>query len=321
MRHSIKQTVKPFMVFIIALIISIGMISPVWADYPEKNINIIVGFKPGGITDSLARILAKAMQDHLGQPVIVINAPGGGGFLAASKIRKSPADGYNIAMTTSIAFSFMPHFMAKQKKASFAWDDFTYLATVGENQAAYVGGPDIKTWQDLLDIGKKKGKLSVAGMLPVDAMISRYISKKEGIPIKNAPFKGGTETLTAVMGGHTDFGFSGGLHIKYIQSGKLNTLAAFSGLGLAAEPGVPTLKSLGYDIDAGAALTLSLPKGTPDHIVKKLEDSLKKTVETPAYLELMSKLRMPVNYRGAKVTTQYISEQYLSMKDLFEFLK
>ena len=158
-------------------------------------------------------------------------------------------------------------------------------------------------------------------MTPIDGMVTRYISKKEGFPIKSVPFKGGAETLTAVMGGHTDFGFSGGLHIKYTKSGKLNTLAAFSGSGLAAEPQVPSLTKLGYDIDSGGAITLCLPKGTPDDIVMKLENAVSQAVQSEEYKSLMSKMGFPINYRGVDSTENYISGQYQSMQKLFDFLK
>ncbi len=158
-------------------------------------------------------------------------------------------------------------------------------------------------------------------MTPLDGLIVRYIGKKEGIPIKHIPFKGGSETLTAVMGNHTDFGFSGGLHIKYIKSGKLNTLAAISGVGLAAEPHVPTLQKLNYGIDVGVAITLSLPKGTPKAVVAKLEKAVAHAVQTKEYKGLMTKIQIPVIYRGAEAANKYISDQNMSMVRLFEFLK
>ncbi len=321
MRLSTRCTITFRIIFIVVMVTSLGFSQSAWAEYPDKPINLIVGFKAGGVTDSVARILAKSMQEQLGQPVLVVNKPGGGGFLAASYVRKSAPDGYNIAMTVSVAFTFMPHFMAKQKKVSFHWDDFDYLATAGEYQVAYVGPPSIKTWKELMDLGKQKKGLSVASMTPIDAMVTRYIAKKEGIPIKIVPFKGAAETLTAVMGGHTDFGFSGGLHIKYTKAGKLNTLAALLRDGLAAEPQVPTMTELGYDVDAGSAITLALPKGTPGNILMKLEASVAKAVQSKEYKGLMSKIKYPVNYRGPKATSEYISEQYGSMKNLFDYLK
>ncbi len=134
-----------------------GFLQPVWAEYPDKPINLIVGFKAGGVTDSTARILAKSIQKQLGQPVLVINKPGGGGFRAAAVVGKSAPDGYSFAMTSSTAYSFMPLFLAKQKKKMFKWNDLVHFSTVGEFQLAYVGPPAIKTWDDLIKLGKKRG--------------------------------------------------------------------------------------------------------------------------------------------------------------------
>ena len=321
MKSFTQCRVRSIILGISIIFFSFFFIQPVSAEFPDKPINLIVGFKAGGVTDSMARILAKSMQDKLGQPVLVVNKPGVGGFVAASKVAKSAPDGYNIAVTASVAYTFMPHFMAKQKKATFDLDAFEFLSTVGEFQSAYVGPPSIKTWQELIELGKKKGGLSVSGMTPIDGMVTRYIAKKEGIPIKIVPFKGGAETLTAVMGNHTDFGFSGGLHIKYTKSGKLNTLAAFSGECLAAEPQVPTLIKLGYEIDSGGAITMCLPKGTPNGIVMKLESIVSQATQSEEYKGLMAKLHFPINYRGVESTNKYIEEQYLSMQNLFEFLK
>ncbi len=313
---------KRSLLFTRTLIIACVVLIPAaWAEYPEKPINLIVGFKAGGTSDTVARFLARSLQTQLGQPVLVMNKPGGGGTLAATTVKKSAPDGYNIAVITNTAYTFMPYFMAMQKKAPYNWDDFTHLATVGEIQLAFVGPPAVKNWQDLLALGRQKGGLSVASLSPTIGLITRLIAKKEGISIKSVPFKGGSESMPALLGGHTDFAVSGGIHIKYTRAGKMNTLAAFSGDGLAAEPEVPTLRQLGYDIDFGVSLTVSLPKGTPPEIVQKLQQALSRAVQEKEYIDLMAKLVIPVNFRDAAQTTQYMKNQSVYNKQLFDFLK
>ena len=307
---------------VFAMIISLGLVQPVFAEYPEKPINLIVAHKAGGMADTASRILAKSLQDQLGQPVLVVNKPGGGGLKGAMTVMKSPADGYNLVMTTTATYTFMPHFMAEQKKAVLNWDSLAHLATVADFQGAYVGPPSIKTWEELLQLGKQKGELTVASLSQIDAMISRYIGRKEGINIKAVPFKGGAGTMTALLGNHVDFAFSGGLHAKYVSAGQMITLAATSFDGLVAEPKVPTLEQLGYEgIGGPAAMIVSVTKGTPDKIQLKLEQAIKQAVESKDYKELMSNVQMPIIFRGIEETNNYTSDVYASMKKLFDSLK
>ncbi len=112
------MNLKRSLLFTWTLIIAcIVLIPAAWAQYPEKPINLIVGFKAGGTSDSVARFLAKSLQTQLGQPVLVVNNPGGGETLAATTVKKSAPDGYSIAVITNTAYTFMPYFMAMQKKA------------------------------------------------------------------------------------------------------------------------------------------------------------------------------------------------------------
>ena len=308
------------LVILLALVLSFGLPQMVWAEYPDKPINVYVGFKAGGATDAMARMLGKSMEAQLGQPVVIVNKAGGGGTLAATALKGCKPDGYHLAMTPTQAYTFMPRFMAIQKKATYSFGDFDYLATVGQYQLAFVGPPSVNSWQDLIAMSKKKGDLSMAGMTPLDRMVSRFIAKKEGVTIKFVPYKGGAETLSALMGGHVDFAFSGGIHVKYTAAGKMKTLLALGSKPLLADPDVPTLKQL-YGIGIEGANMYALPKGTPDGIIKKLEAAVAQAVEDKAYQGLMAKIRFPINYRDHKTVSAYIAQQNEEMALLFEQLK
>jgi tripartite-type tricarboxylate transporter receptor subunit TctC len=307
-------------IMLIVLTLCLTFTSFVWAEYPEKPVNVYVGFKAGGATDAMARMLGKSIEKQLGQPVVIVNKAGGGGTLAATTLKGSKPDGYHLAMTPSQSYTFMPRFMALQKKAPYGFGDFDYLATVGQYQLAFVGPPNVKSWQDLISLGKQKGGLSMAGMTPIDRLVSRFIAKKEGVAIKFVPFKGGAETLTALMGGHTDFAFSGGIHVKYTAAGKMKTLLALGSKPLLADPDVPTMKQL-YGIGVEGANMYALPKGTPDNVIKTLEAAVAQAVQEKAYKGLMGKMRFPINYRDHKAVSKYLAQQNDEMASLFEQLK
>jgi tripartite-type tricarboxylate transporter receptor subunit TctC len=305
-----------------AVILALAFCAPVLAAYPEKPITMNVGFKAGGVADTIARVLGKALQAELGQPVVVVNNDGGGGTKAAGMLKKAKPDGYQIAAVASSTFSFTPHFLAAQKRQSYKVDDFTYLATVAEFQVAWVGPPSINDWESFIALAREKSNgASVASLSPLDAMIIRYIAKKEGVTINPVPYKGGAGAMAALLGGHTDIALSGGLHFKYVKAGQMKVLAVPTAKRLAAHPDAPTLIELGYGISAGTYVVLALPKGTPADIVNTLEQALSKAVNDESYTTLMGKMSIPVEYRGPKETEELISEQSKSLLELFKIIK
>jgi tripartite-type tricarboxylate transporter receptor subunit TctC len=255
------------------------------ADFPTKPIEMQVAYAAGGLADSMARAIAKSMEETLGQPVVVVNKPGAGGALGVTVLKSAKPDGYTIGVVTGITLTYTP----LVEKVSYTMEDFKYLASVGRFQEAFVAPPDkpYKNFKDLVAYAKKNPGLTYASMNPIAEYILTAIAKKEGLDWRAIPTKGGSEVMTAVMGKHVDFGFSGGIHTSFVKAGEMIVLAGLGKKRLLASPDVPTLIESGYDFFFDNDNIVYAPKGIPDDVAKKLTAAIEKAAKDPKYIELL----------------------------------
>jgi tripartite-type tricarboxylate transporter receptor subunit TctC len=263
----------------IAIFMTLGSTTALGDEYPSKPIKMLVGYRAGGGADTMARLLAKPLGKILGQPVAVVNKPGGGGGVAATALKNSKSDGYTLCMTTAITYSFIPHVA----KVQFTADDFQYVAAVAQFQEAFVARSDkpYKSFKELVEYAKTHPGLNYASITPLDKVFLKHVAKKEGIQWTPVPVKGGAGMVPAVLGGHVDFGFSGGIHYQHVKAGKMVVLAGLGRERLLAFPDVPTLKESGYDLVLVNCNMITAPKGVPDSIVKKLAKAISEAVKDP----------------------------------------
>ena len=262
------------------------------ADFPTKPIEMQVAYAAGGLVDSMARAVAKNMEGTLGQPVVVVNKPGAGGALGVTALKNAKPDGYTIGVVTGITLTYTP----LVEKVSYTMEDFKYLASVGRFQEAFVAPPDkpYKNFKELVAYAKKNPGMTYASMHPIAENILTAIAKKEGLDWRAIPTKGGSEVMTAVVGKHVDFGFSGGIHTSFVKAGEMIVLAALGKQRLLASPDVPTLIESGYDLFFDNDNIMFAPKGIPDDAAKKLTAAIGKAAKDPKYVELLqSKLFIP----------------------------
>ena len=178
------------------------------AAFPEKPIKLVVGFRAGGGTDTLATALAKEMETILGQPVVKEIKAGAGGGKAAAAVKKAEPDGYTLVMAVTPTFAFNPAYAPK--KTPYTKDDFDYLETIAKaQQEAVYARTDApyNTWAEMLAYAKKGNKLTYSAVTPFDKLLTKYVSKKEGVTIKSIPTKGGSGAVKNVLGWPHRFGF------------------------------------------------------------------------------------------------------------------
>jgi len=255
------------------------------ADFPEREIQIIVGAAAGGLVDAAARNLAKPMEEIFGKPVIVINKPGAGSALALTAIKNAKPDGYTIGVNPGVPYTYDPHVQKVDHKV----DDFQYLAAIAQFQWAFVSAP-AKPWKDfkgLVAHAKKHPGMAYATMHPVGETIMKYVAKKEGIEWRAVPTKGGAEVMTAVLGNHVEFGYSGGIHVAHVQAGNMIVLAGHGSKRLMANPEVPTLNELGYEIVFNDYVVVTAPKGVPTSVVTILSQAVEKAAKDARYIDLL----------------------------------
>jgi tripartite-type tricarboxylate transporter receptor subunit TctC len=282
-------------------------------DYPTKPINLYIGSAPAGSTDILGRVLARSLEEALGQPVVVQNRTGAGGSVMATQLLRSAPDGYSLGMTISHAFTANP--LVTPGTVRYSVGDFTHLASVSKGQCALVTSTQkpYRTLDDLIAAAKSGAQPVFVSQSPVTRLVADFIAKTAGVEFKVITVQGGGETMQAILGGHADFGFSGGPHVDHVASGQMRVLASAEEERLATSPEVPTLKELGYDIASCSVFVVSAPPGLPEPIKTKLSDALSQAIRSPAMTALIASLRYPEYYLDADAVTRVLEDEAASL--------
>jgi tripartite-type tricarboxylate transporter receptor subunit TctC len=279
------------------------------ADFPSKAIDLYIGSAPAGSTDVLGRVLAKSLEELLGQPVVVRNTPGAGGAVMATQLFNSVPDGYSLGMTISHAYSGNP--VVLPGSTDYAVGDFTHLASVSKGQCALVTNSQkpYQTFTDLMAAARRGEQPVFASQSPLTRIVADYIAKIADVQFKVITVQGGGEMMQTILGGHADFGFSGGPHVDHVAAGEMRVLAAVEDARLATSPNVPTLKELGYDIASCAMFVVSAPPKLPDNVKKTLTTALKAAIQSPEMKSLIKSLKYPEYYLGPDEVTKALQDE------------
>jgi tripartite-type tricarboxylate transporter receptor subunit TctC len=290
--------------FVAGLTISASIQSAVAEGYANKPIEMIIGFKPGGFSDAMARKLSEPLTEALGQPIVHTYMGGAGGSIAATAAKEKPADGYSLVVATSLTFGFNP----LQGDVTYTMDDFDYLLTMARFETAFVSLAD-KPWTDLtsmLEHAKATGMpLKFGSLGPADRLQIDAITKATGVTIIPLPVKSGANMMQQILGGHVDFGLSGGPHVQYVKSGEMIVLAASGSEPLNATPDAPTMSSLGYPAVSYNSV-IAAPKGLPADVKTKLETALLAAANSAGFQELVQGRFVGITPMGADETAASI---------------
>ena len=267
--------------------------------YPTKPINFIIGYPAGGTTDVCARPLVAAASKILGQPVIVVNKPGGASVIAVATLKNEKPDGYTIGILPSGA-------VLSQHMRKVPYDsakDFTPIVQYAVYLYGLVVKPDSpwKTFKEFIDYAKANpGKIrySTAGPGTPQHLVMERLARKEKIKWTHIPFEGGPPAIANLLGGHVEASSQTTEWKKNVEAGTLRLLAVYGEKRMIDFPNVPTLLELGYNIIAPSLICVVGPKGLSPQIVEILHGAFKKAMEDPDFIKMGRQLDQPVIYRG-----------------------
>lgn len=249
------------------------------SSYPTRPINVVVAYAPGGSADLCSKPVMERMGEFLGQPMISVYKPGGGGSLGAAFVSKAKPDGYTVLLGSSTPLSISP----VVKKMDYQLEDFTLIGIFGKGPLWLLvkGDSRWKTLKEFIEEARKNpGKLMVGsyGSLSASHFCIELFSKHAGIKVTHVPYKSSGEAQTAILGGHLDAGLVKGAG-GHLESGSLRVLAAATEERLEFLPDIPTFKEFGYPVFANQWNCFCVPKGTAPEVFKRLSDAQKKTME------------------------------------------
>ncbi|MXQ11733.1 Bug family tripartite tricarboxylate transporter substrate binding protein [Microvirga makkahensis] len=264
-----------------ALMIASSGLFPVQAQgkYPEKPVEFIVPWAPGGGSDAIMRIVAKQLEDELGQPFPVINVPGASGTLGLQQVAKAKPDGYTISQ---IHDGLLTSFHTDLTKLN--WDSFTPVGLITSSPQFIVisANSPWKTLEEFVAHAKKNpGKIKFGVTLAgVPHLHAAMVGDATGTEFGYVGYEGTGERIRGLLGGTVEAAIgdvaSAG---QFVKNGDLRFLAVGSEERLPEYPDVPTLKELGYDIDLSINRGLVVPKGTPQERIDVLEEALSKVAK------------------------------------------
>jgi tripartite-type tricarboxylate transporter receptor subunit TctC len=255
--------------------------------YPTRPVTLVVGVPPGGILDTVARMIVPSMSQSLGQQVIVENRAGASGNIAATAVARSAPDGYNVLVGYS-----MFHVGNPSMFSNLAWDpirDFAPVAMLVASPHVLAVNPAVpaKTLREFVDYARAHpGKLTYAtsGNGSVPHVGVELFKQQNNLFIVHVPYRGGGPAMLDVVAGNVDMTVATPpTLLGFVQSGKLRALAVAAKKRLPQLPDVPTSAEAGFpDFELEAWVALFAPKGTPQAIVEKLSAAAKLALESPA---------------------------------------
>ncbi len=286
------------------------------ADYPEKPVTLVVPYKAGGSTETMARLYSKALAKELGQSVIVKTRPGGGGAVGATEVAAAPPDGYTLLFGASSSLLWPP----LTQSVEYGLDSFDYVGQVTEYQQALVAKSDapFNTLAELIDYSRTHS-LNYADQSPMSRMFINYIAAAAAVDWTGIPTRGGGEMVPFLLGGKIDFAYSGGIHNRYSDQTKV--LTSMNAGRLLASPDVPSIKEE-YGIFMPSQAIIVVPKGTPKDVTARIEKAMEVASKDPAFVEItMKKLKFPVKFVGSKDLTTDIDNAVKAVKMVIEKTK
>lgn len=284
------------------------------ADYPDKPVTMIVNAGAGGSTSGGARILAKAMEATLGQPIVVVSKPGGSGTKGAVLVMKAKPDGYTIGFSYSHNLAFSGQY--KRKKKLFTVGSFDYIGSITDPRISIVSMAG-RGWTTLAGMVKK---LKADGK-PVrlvysggpGRLIGNAIKRDFNIDTKIIRVRGGGKSMQRVLGGHVDIVYTGGAHTPYTDAGKTIVIASVDESRNPDYPDAPTFKEMGGKASTTSLQLVYVPKGLPAAAIAKLSAAVTAASKNADVDKLFRKnLKMRIlNLKGSALSTYLAKEEQL----------
>jgi tripartite-type tricarboxylate transporter receptor subunit TctC len=283
------------------------------AEYPAKSITTVVGFEPGGGTDTTARIVAPALGELLGQQVMVENRAGAGGNIAVDYVAKATPDGYTLVLANVGALAVNPHILKTPYDPLKDLVPIT-MAVVFPNVLVVQPALPVKSVGDFVKLAKQKPGLTYAssGIGGAGHLAGELLKGMAKIDIVHVPYKGGGPAMQGFLGGQVDAFFATPISSSsQIRSGRARPIATTGAKRAALMPDVPTVAEQGFPgYEAVNWYGYLAPAKTPKEIVDRLARDIGRALANPQVVAALNKTGVEPLAMTPEEFRRYIEREY-----------
>jgi len=263
--------------------------------FPNRPVKLVVPYAPGGLPDTMARLIGAKMGDALGQQVVIENKGGAGGISGVTDVVKAPADGYTLLIADVGQIAINPHLFSKLPYDPMK--DLAPVSLVGTSALYLVAHPSVgvNSMSDLVVLAKAQpGKLNYgsSGIGSIHHLATEALKSGLGINMVHVPYKGTGQSVPALLGGQVALLYAALPSILgHVKDGKVKILAVSTSQRSAQTPDVPTVAESGVPgYEFVAEIGLLAPAGTPRDVIGRLAAEVGKAVKQPDVAQRFTQL-------------------------------
>ncbi|MGP1396666.1 MAG: Bug family tripartite tricarboxylate transporter substrate binding protein [Inquilinaceae bacterium] len=280
---------------------------PSLAQYPEKPVTLVVGFAPGGGTDTYARALAGLIHESLGMPMVVVNKPGAAGMIAAKFVADQPADGYTLYMASAGSFLVKALYDGAEAPVD-PLADMQVLGGLGASIPGLLVPTDspFQTASDLVAAAQADAsalRWSHPGRGSLFQLTGVAFLQSNDIEVQDVPFGGGSKARNAVAGSQVDFGFMG-VQLKNGFESQIRAIGVAGDTRDPANPDVPTFAEQGLpDVPLTNPQMIMASVDLPQDIAATITAAIEATVTSEGYARLLGNAGLSGGYTAPDAGT------------------
>jgi tripartite-type tricarboxylate transporter receptor subunit TctC len=301
---------------IVALAAALAMAANAAAQtYPSRPVTVVVGFAPGGGTDTVARVMQRKLGEYLGQTIVVENRAGAGGIIAADMVAKAAPDGYTILLATIAALAVAPHLNSKLPYNPLR--DFAPISMATVSGNVLVAHPSLpaKTIAEYVkEANSRPGGIAygTSGVGSAGHLAGELFRLTAKANLVHVPYKGGGPAMSDLLGGQIPSVFaSATTAVPQVKAGKLRALGTTGVRRSATLPDVPTIAEQGYPgYEATNWYAFVAPAKTPKDIVVRLNREIVKTLRDPETHDAIFKQGEEPTPSTSEELAQHMAREY-----------
>lgn len=285
-------------------------------DYPERAVEFIVPWSPGGGSDTLMRLVSANIEPHLGVEMPIINMPGVGGTVGLREASRRTADGYTISQVhEGLLMATLTGL------TELTWDSFEPIALMTASPQFLIAQPteNYANFEEFVEYAKAHPNELTMGVTlgGLPHLFAAMIEQSYDLKFKYVGYEGTGERVRAIVGGNLDVAIGDvASSIEFSKNGDLVFLAAGSGDRHPALPDVPTFREQGQDLLLTVTRGIVMPKGTPAAARDTMEAALQKLSQDATYVEQTNNVGSQVTFMGQDEYRSYLSNLNDTVKSL-----